>query len=620
MLKRLVLLGALFIINNNIHAQLHISYNGNEINYTDAEIKYAFTPKNDFSQKALADLQAGGWKPLINNKLPISDIPNCVWLKIPVRKLLHSGPFQFVNINNPHINFLQCWVIQKDSIVQQFKRSGDNLPFDSRPLPTPSFVYPIDGNEYKDCDIVIAADKRYTKLDLLVELHTEQSFLKQSFTRQLTVGLFIGIGLFILVFNLLLYLSIRQDLYLWYFLYALTIIFYLNTEMGLMFKYFYPNFPGINDVIRPAVFSLSVVPLLQFFNALLDIKNKLPKLYLFNKRLAIGFLILVAVAVTTSSTGNYEIQGMWVYVNRIVSPLMMGIILCEAFYCYYKKIRYAIFAMLSWLGFSILIIIYVLQQGMVIVHNSFTSNCNYWAMFFESMVMAFALAWRFKFYKEDSERLLKENQLQQENIFSEIAVYQEKEMQRMSSLLHDSIGADLGLLRLEMDNMKLTETARQQIANHITRIGNEVRTMSHSFSPTLLTEKGLHAAIAENIQFITANSSIKLQFEWIGKIDKTSFQNEVIIYRIVQEILQNLLKHSKAKNAILQIFAQENQISIYAEDDGIGISSLSQTKGIGLKSIEKLVSLLKGHFKIDSTENTGFSISIEFNLMNNEKI
>ena len=85
-------------------------------------------------------------------------------------------------------------------------------------------------------------------------------------------------------------------------------------------------------------------------------------------------------------------------------------------------------------------------------------------------------------------------------------------------------------------------------------------------------------------------------------------------------ILQNLLKHAKAKNAFLQILAEENLISIYAEDDGVGFSTDSQTKGIGLKSIEKLVSLLKGRFNIDSTENNGFSISIEFNLMNNEKI
>ncbi len=620
MLRRIVILFWAVAMAKVGVAQLHVSFNGQEINYAGAEIKYAFTPKNDFSQQELADLQEGGWKPLMNNKLPISDIPNCVWLKIPIRKLLQLGHFQFVNINNPHINFLQCWVLQKDSIVQQFKRSGDNLPFGSRPLPTASFVYPIDGNEYKDCDIVIAADKRYTKLDLLVELHTEQSFLQQSFTQQLTVGLFIGIGLFILVFNLLLYLSIRQDLYLWYFLYAITIIFYLNTEMGLMFKYFYPNLPGINDVIRPAVFSLSIVPLLQFFNALLDIKNKLPKLYLFNKRVAIGFLILLAVAVITSSTGNYEVQGMWVYVNRIVSPLMMGIILAEAFYCYHKKIRYAIFAMLSWLGFSILIIIYVLQQGMIIVHNNFTSRCNYWAMFFESMVMAFALAWRFKFYKEDSERLLKENQLQQENIFSELAVYQEKEMQRMSSLLHDSIGADLGLLRLEMDNMNLTEAGRQQIANHITRIGNEVRTMSHSFSPALLQEKGLKAAISEQVKFIVANSQINLQFEWIGDDSKITLQNEIITYRFVQEILQNLLKHSKASHAFLQIISQEDLISIYGEDDGVGIGGEIPNKGIGLKSIEKLVNLLHGRFLVESALNDGFSISIEFNLKNNAQI
>jgi signal transduction histidine kinase len=232
------------------------------------------------------------------------------------------------------------------------------------------------------------------------------------------------------------------------------------------------------------------------------------------------------------------------------------------------------------------------------------------------MVMAFAMAWRFKFYKEDSERLLKENQLQQENIFSEIAVYQEKEMQRMSSLLHDSIGADLGLLRLETDNMSLTETGRQQIANHITRIGNEVRTMSHSFSPALLQEKGLKAAISEQVKFIVVNSKIDLQFEWIGDDRKLNLQNEIITYRFVQEILQNLLKHSKANHAFLQIISEENLISIYGEDDGVGISGEMPEKGIGLKSIEKLVNLLHGRFLVESALNNGFSISIEFNMKN----
>lgn len=620
MIKRLVLLGALFVLHHNIFAQLHISYNGNEINYTEAGVKYAFTLHNNFSNTTLRAINQNQWKPLSNQKINISYSPNCAWIKIPLKSMLQFGPFNYVNINNPHINFLHCWIIKKDSIVLSFEPSGDNLPYATRPLPTSSFMYPINGVDLKDCDLVIAADKRFTKLDLPIQFITENYFLQQGLTKNIFIGLFLGIGFFLLIFNFYLFVSIRQNLYGWYCLYAFTILFYLCTEMGLLFQYLYPMLPGLNDVIRPAVFASCLIPMLNFLNDLLDIKKNLPWLYRFNNKWVTGFVIILIIAVATSATGNYKIQGMWVYVNRILSPLLMFIILTEAFYCYYKKIRFAAFAVLSLTSFNIFIIIYALQEGMVIVQNNFTANANFWALFFESMIMAAALAWRFKFYKEDSERLQIENQQQQENIFSEIAFYQEKEMQRMSSLLHDAIGADLGFLRLETDNMPLTEEGRNKVAGHITRIGNEVRTMSHSFSPTLLTEKGLQAAITENIQFIVANSSIKLQYEWIGKTYKMSLQNEVIVYRIVQEILQNLLKHAKAKNAFLQILTEENLISIYAEDDGVGFSTDSQTKGIGLKSIEKLVSLLKGRFNIDSTENNGFSISIEFNLMNNEKI
>jgi signal transduction histidine kinase len=599
-------------------AQLHITYNGQEIDYTKAAVEYAFTPNNDFSQNSLTAIQQ--WQSLTSNKLPISNIPNSVWLKISVNSLPHYGPFNYININNPHINYLQCYIVKNDSIIQNFGRSGDNMPHASRPLPTASFVYKADGENLKDCYFIIAADKRYTKLDLPIDFCSESYYLNQNHSQNLLTGLLLGIGIFIFIFNLLLFISIRQNLYLWYLLYALNIVLYLGIDMGLMFKYAYPNLPELNDIIRPVSFALCFIPLLSFFNAILDIKNNLPRLYQFNKIFAICFLILLTIAVATSSAGNYKIQGMWVYVNRIISPLLLLTIFFEAFYCLTKKMRFAIFPVISFTGFTIFVTIYALQQGLVIAHTNFTSIAHYWGLIFEAMVMAFAMAWRFKFYKEDLERLLIENQLQQEKIFKEIALYQEKEMGRISSLLHDNLGANLGLLRLEADNMPLTEEARNTIATHITRIGNEVRTMSHSFSPVMLKDKGLQAAIADNVKFIVANSSIDLQFEWIGESNKISFQYEVIIYRIVQEILQNLLKHSKASFAFLQIIATDNLISIYGEDDGLGYDESAANNGVGLKSIKKLVSLLKGSFNIESEENNGFNISIEFNLGHHEKI
>jgi signal transduction histidine kinase len=599
-------------------AQLEITSNGRQIDYAGARIQYAFSPGNDFSDSTF--LKMKDWKVLSTGKIPISNAPHCVWLKIPIRTLLRYGDFDFIDINNPHINFLRCWIIRKDSIVKAFERSGDNMNFSTRPLPTASFIYHINGQDYKDCDFVIATDKRYTKLDLPVNFYTESHYLYESQSKNLLFGLFLGITLFLFVFNFYLFISIRQNMYLWYSIYILMIAFYLGTSMGHLFMYFYPDYPFMNDIIRPAVFALSFIPQVNFFNNLMNLPVKMPRMYLFNKRLLLVFGILFILAVATSASGNYKIQGYWVHTNRVVYPLVLMVILVEGIYCLKKGIRYAGYSVVSLLIIFASSLIYVLQQNEILPRNNFTSSAVYWGLFFEGMVMAFALALRFKSYKDDSERLLKETQLQQENIFNETAIYQQKEMQRMSSLLHDTVGANLGFLRLETDNMSLTKEGRDKIAGAITRLGQEVRTMSHGFSPLVLQDKGLYLSIAEMVKLIINNGKIDLQFEWLGNKDRISVQYEIIIYRMVQEILQNLLKHSKASSGFLQVMVEQDLVSIYAEDNGVGLAQDKVSDGVGLKSLEDLVKLLKGNFSIDSGEDKGFSISIEFNQHNNEHL
>jgi signal transduction histidine kinase len=320
------------------------------------------------------------------------------------------------------------------------------------------------------------------------------------------------------------------------------------------------------------------------------------------------------------NSGNFETHGFWLKVINILGPIILLFILFQSIYFLLKKIKFAFFAFMSYSGFSFFMGLFSLQQREVIPSNYFTQYANYWAIFFEAILVALLLAWRYKLYKEDAEMLLKENIEQQEQIFIETAAWQEKEMQRISSLLHDTVGANLGFLRLEMDNMTLTTEGRNKIAEHITRIGNEVRSMSHSFSPLILMEKGLFVAIADMVNLIKINSNIDLQFEWIGKQKQIGLQYEIIIYRITQEILQNLLKHANAKTAFLQIMLEQNLISIYAEDDGIGLKNNELKNGVGLKSIENLVKVLKGSFWVESKAQEGFSISIEFNQPNNEKI
>ncbi len=272
------------------------------------------------------------------------------------------------------------------------------------------------------------------------------------------------------------------------------------------------------------------------------------------------------------------------------------------------------------MSFTIFILIYSFQQKEFISSTPLTQYSNYLAIFFESAIATILIARQYKHYRDNTILLQEKNIQIQQKIFEEIAVWQETEMHQMSSFLHDSLGANLGLLRLEIDNMTLSERDKYIIAAQITRLGNEVRNMSHSYSPIILKDKGLHNAITDIVHIIRNNSSIDLQFEWLGEELHIKFHFQIIIYRIIQELLQNMLKYANASNGFLQVMIQEKIVSIYVEDNGKGINNKNLNSGIGLRSIENLIQTLKGNFRIESKENEGFCVSIEFNMLYNEKI
>jgi signal transduction histidine kinase len=281
---------------------------------------------------------------------------------------------------------------------------------------------------------------------------------------------------------------------------------------------------------------------------------------------------------------------------------------------------FAKFYFLSFIFFLVFTSIYSLAQKEIIVSNSFTNYSNYWAIISETIIATALLVWQYKFYRDEALQLQQKNNKLQHEVYKETVAWQEKELLRLSSILHDTVGANLGFLRLETDNMPLTIDGRNYIADYITRIGNEVRSMSHTFSPFVLKNKGLFESINEVIKNINNNTSINLQFEWLGEKEIILLSYQGIVYQIVQELLQNMLKHSQATTAFLQIITEENIVNIYVEDDGIGFIQNKTTQGIGLKNIENLMKLLHGNFIIKTNHGEGTNISIEFKMKSYENI
>jgi signal transduction histidine kinase len=85
----------------------------------------------------------------------------------------------------------------------------------------------------------------------------------------------------------------------------------------------------------------------------------------------------------------------------------------------------------------------------------------------------------------------------------------------------------------------------------------------------------------------------------------------------VQELLNNIIKHSDAKECIIQFIKENNRLSITIEDNGRGFSNLNETKGIGLTSVEERVNYLKGSLSIDSETSVGTTVMMEFLLFDN---
>ena len=136
--------------------------------------------------------------------------------------------------------------------------------------------------------------------------------------------------------------------------------------------------------------------------------------------------------------------------------------------------------------------------------------------------------------------------------------------------------------------------------------------MSHSLIPRALRNSGLAATLNDEVEQLNKNSAISANFhENIGT--KRYHQDiELNLYRIFQEAMSNIFKHSGAENVMVQLLESDERLSLMIEDDGVGFNSSDQNEvGFGVSSIKNRAAGINAHVEIDSVPQEGTSILIE---------
>lgn len=215
-------------------------------------------------------------------------------------------------------------------------------------------------------------------------------------------------------------------------------------------------------------------------------------------------------------------------------------------------------------------------------------------------------------------RNLTEKKLATEHRFKAIIDSQEKERKQISTELHDNVGQVLASCKLllnalpnEMKDNLLIKKCSDNINNTIL----EIRNISHRIGQDILVRTGLAQAIKSLADDINQTGFMKVKTIFSIKNEKMMQQDlQLTVFRIVQEQLHNILKHSAAKNASIAVSIKNKKLNVAVTDDGKGFQVNKVKKGLGLQNIYDRAELYRGKANIISSKGKGTSLIVEIPL------
>jgi signal transduction histidine kinase len=139
--------------------------------------------------------------------------------------------------------------------------------------------------------------------------------------------------------------------------------------------------------------------------------------------------------------------------------------------------------------------------------------------------------------------------------------------------------------------------------------------------PSMLMKFGLVEALGDFFNTINGTGTLTIDFQHYGMEEKLSKSTELVLYRVIQELINNIIKHSQAKEAIVQFTRNADTLVITVEDDGQGFDPKSggKSSGLGMKNLENRINYLKGDLTIESESGMGTSVYIEIDLKRTDK-
>lgn len=195
---------------------------------------------------------------------------------------------------------------------------------------------------------------------------------------------------------------------------------------------------------------------------------------------------------------------------------------------------------------------------------------------------------------------------------------EELERGRLARDLHDGLGGLLSSTKIQLSHLndKVEDHTKVEMEKSISQLDgavDELRRVAHNLMPDLLHKYGLQEALKEYATRMS-NKDLEIDVQFLSYTDSLSKEHQLLVYRIIQELVNNSVKHANAQQIIIQLVEEENTYSVTVEDDGKGfdMTKTNLAKSAGFHNIHTRIESLKGTFNFHSEENLGTSVDFHF--------
>lgn len=599
----LVIIGLLPILANGQSDTLVLASDFTEIQ-ANPYFSYFSTPEEITADSALQifNESRAPVKPL--DKINFGPIHGYYWFKIVLKNTSQKLQDLNVEIPQPHIYHIKFYRVTKEIVALEHE-TGIKFDFLTRPLPHRFFEFPVRIQPNESITILLQV-YHLNSLTLPIYVRTLASVNQSDYKQNLIWGYWFGFISFCSLFALVASLLLRKSVFLWYFFYMLSSAMYGFAEQGFAFQFVFPKAENIEAlvIIQLAVFNF--IFLIKFSQGLLETKRYLSKI---NKLLNVIFYFLLSMLVA-----GVVLRDLMFKISPVVLPIvnvvtLLGLILLA--YCGIKALTtnklVAIFYLAAYFTLVCAAIFMILNIGFGLTQY-FRPNPILISYFLEAVILSVALVILFKQVSSDRTRLLEKVNAQQKEMYTQYINGIEKERSRIAGELHDDVGSRLSYLKqlLQTHSEVSLKTAHQ-----LESLINDVRKLSHDLAPPVAHLSGLIPLVEKLIIETRLAAGVDIKFQ-LHNFKEVLVSNQIQqMYRILQEALNNIVKHARATRIDVQLFGHEDEVNMTIEDNGVGFNPSEMSDGLGLSQMKIRTESLGGRIEINSHSGKGTLILIK---------